>query len=75
MSILIGLIIVFLFWGLLFKIIFGVVGFAFKLTFGIIQLVFCIIGAVFGGSLLAILGFAIVGGLLCLPITLLARRK
>lgn len=71
MSGLIGIIIVFLLIGGVFKVAFSAVGIAFKLVFWILGFVFSIIGWVLGGGLLVLLGFAIVG----VPIFFLARTR
>lgn len=69
MSGLIGIIILFLIIGGVFKFAFSAIGLAFKLVFWIIGLAFSIIGWVIGGGLLILLGFVIVG----VPIFIFAR--
>lgn len=68
---LIGIIIVFLLIGGVFRVAFSAVGIAFKLVFWILGFAFSIIGWVFGGGLLILLGFAIVG----LPVFFLAKMR
>lgn len=75
MGTLIGIILVFCFAGFIFKILFGAIGFAFKLVFWILQGVFCLLGFIFGGGLLAVLGIAIVGSIIGIPILLFAGKR
>jgi hypothetical protein len=74
MQILFGLLLLFVFWGVIFKLIFGILGLAFKLVFGVIGLVFGILGFVLGGGIIAAIVFALIGGLVCIPISLFSKR-
>ena len=69
----IGLLLVFSFCGVIFKLVFGLLGITFKLVFGIVGLVLGFIGFLFGGLGLALL-LAIIGGLICIPVTMFGRR-
>lgn len=72
---LIGIILAICFAGFIFKIAFGAIGFAFKLVFWILQGVFCLLGFILGGGLLAILGAVIIGSIVGVPILLFAGRR
>ena len=74
MNILIGLLLLFLFGGVIFKIFFGALGLVFKLVFGVVGLVFGLVGLLFGGGFIVAVVFALIGGLVCIPISLFAKK-
>ncbi len=70
---LLGLLLLFSFVGVILKVVFGLLGFTFKLVFGAVGVVLGIIGFIFGGLGLAFL-LALIGGLICIPVSIFNRR-
>jgi hypothetical protein len=74
MNILLGLLLLFVICSGVLKLVFGILGLAFKLVFGVIGVVFGLLGFLLGGGIIAALAFALIGGLVCIPISMFAKR-
>ena len=74
MGFLVGFLLLGLFCGIIFKLVFGILGLAFRAVFGIVGFVLGLIGFVFGGGIIAALILALIGGIICIPISLFGRR-